>query len=641
MKAIRFLTFLTVLALLWGMVVVPIAAQEVEDEWGVVTVEAGDTVKVGFAAGLSGAGIDVLGLDELRGAEIAVVDRPEVLGFEVELLVEDDQCNAEGGQTVASKFVANPQVVAVVGHMCSSSCTPASKIYLDNHYTMVSPSCTAPSLTHPDMGTEIFNRVCWNDVIQGTAAATFVKAVLGVDRVATIHDGSPYAEQLGIQFGKSFEALGGEVVAREAVNVGDTDMRPVLTSIKGGDPQLIYWSGFVAEGGYLATQRADVGMEEVIFMGADGIRADEFIKAAGDAAEGVYASAADFAKAGAGLPDFLAEYKETYGEDPIAPFHAHAYDATMVILNAVEQVGVVDADGNLLIGRKALRDAIRGTTEYQGITGVVTCDEYGDCGTGIVSLSVVKEGEWTEVSAAEEPAVEVPDLGGREVVIAVENAYPPFNFYDKETGEGVGWDYDAWTAICEVLNCKPDFRMFAWEGIFEAAAAGEFDVAADGITITAERDEVVDYSDPYLVYGQVVLVRAEEEEITDKDTLVALTDKTVSVQLGTTNEKTAIELVGEERVQSFDTFDLAVIALMVGDVDATIIDDIAALGFMAVNPGKLKIAGERFTSEGLGFIFQPGSDLIAPTNAALAVLKADGTLDELFNKWFIEFKPVE
>ena len=237
--------------------------------------------------------------------------------------------------------------------------------------------------------------------------------------------------------------------------------------------------------------------------------------------------------------------------------------------------------------------------------------------------------------------VGLPDLGGREVVVAVENAYPPFNFIDEATGEAVGWDFDAWRAICEVINCTPVFKETAWEGIFEAAAAGEFDVAADGITITAERDEVVDYSDPYMVYGQVVLVREEETEVTDKDTLAALTEKTVGVQLGTTNEATAIEIVGEPRVESYDTFDMAVVALMAGDVDAVVIDDVAAFGFIAVNPGKLKIAGERFTSEELGFVFQPDSDLIEPTNAALAAMTEDGTLDELYTKWFIEFQPAE
>jgi len=232
-------------------------------------------------------------------------------------------------------------------------------------------------------------------------------------------------------------------------------------------------------------------------------------------------------------------------------------------------------------------------------------------------------------------AAKIPDLGGREVRIAVENAYPPFNYIYEATGEGTGWDYDAWTEICQRINCKPVFVETAWEGIFEAAAAGEFDVAADGITITDERKKIVAFSDPYMEYGQVILVRADETDIKDKDSLIALKDKIVGVQLGTTNEATAIKLVGEKRVKSFDTFDLPVSALISGDVDAVIIDEVAAVGFMNENPGKLKIAGPRVTSgEFLGFVFQQGSDLIDPVNKALAAMKADGTLDQLFDKWF-------
>jgi branched-chain amino acid transport system substrate-binding protein len=370
---------------------------EYNDEWGVVQVPAGSSIKVGFAAGLSGAGIDILGIDEQRGAEIANEDKPELMGFQVELVVEDAMCNAEGGQTVANKFVANPEIVAIVGHMCSSSCTPAADIYEQNNYVMVSPSCTGIALTAPGTGTEIFNRTAWNDVIQGAAAATFIKDTLGFSKIATVHDGSPYGEQLVNEVAKNFEQQGGQVIAREAINVGDTDMRPVLTRIntaEGGPPDLIYFGGFVAEGGFLAAQRADVGMEGVIFMGADGIKAADFIEAAGAAADGTFASSGEPAEAGAGLADFLAKYQEKYGEEPPAPFHAHTYDAYMVIVNAIEKVAEQDSDGNLYIGRKALRDAIRSTSGMPGLTGTIECNEFGDCGTGKVLFWKVEGGEW-------------------------------------------------------------------------------------------------------------------------------------------------------------------------------------------------------------------------------------------------------
>jgi len=221
-----------------------------------------------------------------------------------------------------------------------------------------------------------------------------VYSKLGIKKVATIHDGSPYAEQLGSVFAKSFEGLGGQVVAREAVNVGDTDMRPVLTRIKtAGPPELIYWSGFVAEGGLLATQKADVGMQDVKFMGADGINAPEFIKAAGAAAEGMYSSAGNPAQAGAGLADFTTKYEKKYGEKFIGPFHAHTYDAYMVIAAAIDKVAVKDGAGNLHIPRKALRDAVR-STDMDGISGKIKCDQYGDCGAGVVAVFQVKAGVW-------------------------------------------------------------------------------------------------------------------------------------------------------------------------------------------------------------------------------------------------------
>jgi len=357
------------------------------DEWGVVEVAPGDPIRLGFAAALSGAGVDVLGIDEQRGAELAVGDRPSIAGHDMELVIEDSLCSGEGGTAVANKFVADPSIVAVVGHMCSGSSIPASDIYEAAHYTMVSPSSTAVAFTA--RGLAAANRVCWSDAIQGPAAAGYAYNTLGARTMATIHDGSPYGEGLVNETAAAFEALGGTVVAQEAVAVGDTDMRPVLTKIGAENPDMIYFGGFVAEGAFLASQRFDVGLGDVIFMGADGIKADDYIKAAGDAAEGTYASAADLGAAGPGLTAFFAKYEATYGETPPAPFHAHTYDAVNVIMDAIYASAVEGPDGTLWIGRKALNDAIRSTTGLQGLSGVINCDEKGDCGTGTVAISEV------------------------------------------------------------------------------------------------------------------------------------------------------------------------------------------------------------------------------------------------------------
>jgi polar amino acid transport system substrate-binding protein len=226
------------------------------------------------------------------------------------------------------------------------------------------------------------------------------------------------------------------------------------------------------------------------------------------------------------------------------------------------------------------------------------------------------------------------DLGGRNIIVAVENAYPPFNSIDTTTGKGVGWDYDAFTEICKLLNCVPVFTEAAWDGIFEATAAGQYDVVADGVTITDERKKTVAFSDPYMNITQVILVRSDESRFTDSATLAAQPNLIVATQLGTTNEIKAVEIVGESRVKSFDTFDGAVLALLSGDADAVVLDQEPAKGFVSTNQGKLKILDEKLTSEDLGFVFPQGSELIAPINAALATMRANGTLDALYAKWW-------
>lgn len=241
------------------------------------------------------------------------------------------------------------------------------------------------------------------------------------------------------------------------------------------------------------------------------------------------------------------------------------------------------------------------------------------------------------VPAAPTPAPAPPpllDLGGREIIVAVENAYPPFNYLDEE-GKGVGYDYDFFEELCKRANCKPVFKEFAWEGMFEACQAGEFDIAMNGITLTLERSKIIDYSDPIMEYGMVLMVRADEVEIKDTETLIALEDKLLGTQLGTTNEKKCIELVGEERTKSFDDFPTAVEALLAGDVDCVPIDEVAAIGFMKANPGQLKIVGERLTAELLACIMPPGSEIQVAVNAAIDAMWADGTMDALYKKWFV------
>jgi polar amino acid transport system substrate-binding protein len=255
--------------------------------------------------------------------------------------------------------------------------------------------------------------------------------------------------------------------------------------------------------------------------------------------------------------------------------------------------------------------------------------------TAAPAAPAATEAPAADAAATTEPAAgSLPDLGGREVTVAIENAYIPFNYIRLDNGQAEGWDYDALAEICKRLNCTPVFREIAWDGMIAAVAANQFDMAADGITITDERRQTVDFSDGYIKVDQRLLIRTDEDRFSTVDEFKA-GDFKLSTQKGTTNYDEGIKLVGEARVTAFDDFGSAVQAVISRDVDAVIIDDTAGQGYVGVNADKVKLL-DGIVSQGqeLGFIFPKGSDLVAPVNAALAAMREDGTLQQLQTKWF-------
>ncbi|HUN08657.1 MAG TPA: branched-chain amino acid ABC transporter substrate-binding protein [Aggregatilineales bacterium] len=356
-----------------------------------VTVTADGQVVIGLAAALSGEGLAPFGEDIQRGAELALEDRPTVtvggVEFPVSLDPQDDQCSAEGGQAIANRFVSDASVVAIVGPMCSSACRAAAPILDEAGYSSVSPSCTAPDLSTSDFSS--FNRAVVSDAFQGRVAAQFIFDVLGLTSIATIHDGSAYGEGLVNVVTASFEALGGSVVAADAVNVGDTDFRGLLEDIVAAEPELIYFGGFAAEGARLVQQlKNDVDGGEIVFMGADGIKGGEFPGLAGADAEGVYTSSSIPSDANKEAVDaLLARYTEKYGIEPTGPFQVNSYDATNMILDAIEAVGVV-ADGTLTIDRAALSEYLRSIEGFEGLTGTLNCDGTGECSAADIGIDI-------------------------------------------------------------------------------------------------------------------------------------------------------------------------------------------------------------------------------------------------------------
>jgi polar amino acid transport system substrate-binding protein len=240
-------------------------------------------------------------------------------------------------------------------------------------------------------------------------------------------------------------------------------------------------------------------------------------------------------------------------------------------------------------------------------------------------------------------AADLPDLKGRKVVVVTENAYPPLQFVDPKSGKQIGWEYDAMNEIAKRLNFQVEYQNTSWDAMIQSVSDNQYNIGMTGITIKEERKEKVDFSDPYMRSEQFMLVRGDENRFNDAKTFAAFKDGLVGAQPGTTPFYTAVYSVldGNEqnpRIKLFETFGATVQALKTGDVDVVLTDGTAGKGYVDASNGGLKLIGGPLGTEDFGFIFPKGSDLVAPVNAAIASLKADGTIDALNKKWFLDYK---
>ena len=237
----------------------------------------------------------------------------------------------------------------------------------------------------------------------------------------------------------------------------------------------------------------------------------------------------------------------------------------------------------------------------------------------------------------------LPDLDGREVVVVTENAYPPLQFIDPSSGDAVGWEYDAMAEIAERINVTIVYENISWDAMIASVSEGQFDLGMTGITIRDDRKEQVDFSDKYMTSEMVMMVRGDETRFSNSKEFAGDDDLLMAAQPGTTPFYVGVYdvLDGDEqnpRIKLFETFGAGVQALRTGDVDLVLTDGTAGNGYVDASDGGLKIVGEKLGTEDFGFIFPKGSDLVAPINAAIASMEADGTIEALNKKWFLDFK---
>jgi branched-chain amino acid transport system substrate-binding protein len=390
----RIVVFVLLLAALLLAACGPAAATAPEAcnaELGCAVIAKGQTIKIGFAGPMTGD-YSQFGIDMSNAMKLAVADLGDVQGWKVEMAIEDDGGGAEGGAAVANKLVSDQTFVAMAGHAFSGATAAAMPIYEKAGIPMMSPSATNPDLT--TKGSAVFNRNAFTDTEQGIGAATYLYEKLGVRKLALMHDGTDYGQGLANVVKEHFTSLGGEAVAFEAVTPGESDYSAPLAAVASAGPEGLYFGGYNAEASVLVNQMEQAGLSGVVFFSGDGIYGKDFLSKVGDKGEGVY-SATLVPPGTDAIVNFNEAYLKAYGTEAgvLSPYTWNSYDAVSALIAAVKSVAIVEGE-TLYIPRGELVKAVRAMKDFQGISGVITCREDGECNASGPVFYIVKDGAW-------------------------------------------------------------------------------------------------------------------------------------------------------------------------------------------------------------------------------------------------------
>ena len=361
--------------------------------------------KIGVIAPLSGD-LSALGLGIRNSVDLAIKQANEskaIPGWTLELAAEDDQASPDVGKNAATKLAGDDEVVGVVGTLNSSVAQSVQPVLASANIAMVSPANTNPTLTvgpdleNPKRTYANYFRTCTTDAVQGPFAANYLLSV-GIKEVATIHDKKAYGQGLVTAFTKAFEEGGGKIVAAETINPDDKDFSAVINKVKGASPKAVYYGGEYPQAGPLSQQMKAAGLN-VPLMGGDGIFDPAFIELAGKTSEGDLATSVgaptdklESAKA------FVEAYSAAGFKEPYAAYGAASYDAANAIINALK-VSLKDAPD-----AKSAREATVtevGKVSFEGATGPVAFDEFGDTTTKIITAYKVSGGKWVAETTKE------------------------------------------------------------------------------------------------------------------------------------------------------------------------------------------------------------------------------------------------
>jgi branched-chain amino acid transport system substrate-binding protein len=391
MKRFFFLAVLTMISVILSSCGGGVTNFTCTDPLGCVAIGSNESIKIATLLTMSGPD-QVYGIDAVRGVEIAITDNGNLLGHGIELVKEDDQCDATAGEQAAQRLAADKQIVGVIGATCSNASQPAAKILTEAGMVLISPSSTAPSLTDPASHQTGFLRVIYNDKAQGKAVAQFAFTILGLQRMLTIHDGTPYPKELQQAACDSLRQLGGECVLQ--MDLSQTpDLMAALQAAAAENPDVIYYPLYTEDGVAVTKAIFQVGLANAALLSSDGLLSTDFIQKAGPNTQGMYLSGpAEVAESEA----FTQKYKARYGEGFIAAYHLQAYDASKMLFYGLQQSAVVVGD-KLYIQRQRLRDALYKIHNMQGLSTVVNCSSNGDCAQPNIEIFQVVDQEFKPI----------------------------------------------------------------------------------------------------------------------------------------------------------------------------------------------------------------------------------------------------
>ena len=375
---------------------------ECEDPLGCVVIPPGAPVRIGYGLAMGGDFFDLFGGPSVAAIEIAIDETVELHGHPLELVGVDTGCSPEGVEALHD-LVGDPWVVGIIGTTCSGPAEMASRIVSESGGVLISPSNTRTTLTDPNQHWHPgYLRTAWNDMLEITSLAEFIYHEVGVRQIAVINDTFTPRRYIAEIFIRKSEMLGSERIEWFQFNPETDNLEDLLNHVAEFRPELVYVvlpHELAIEIIHRMQERPD--LSSIMLASYSNNSNPEFLDALGGAGEGMWFAGVNHEFHNDIRAHFDERFIDRYGEPNHSPYTYYAYDATRLLLDTIERTATSTDNRSLIIPRQQLRDRLYGTFDWPGITGNLTCTEFGDCANPIIVILEAMDRDLVEVFSYE------------------------------------------------------------------------------------------------------------------------------------------------------------------------------------------------------------------------------------------------